>query len=37
MFAGAEPVMYSNGLTESTQTQGFHLMFKAGLRFHVGI
>ncbi len=37
MFAGASPVMYSNGFSEATQTQGFHLLFKAGIRFHVGI
>jgi hypothetical protein len=38
MFAGAQPVQLSvNGPSESTQTHGFHLMLKAGIRFHVGI
>jgi len=38
MFAGAEEVPVSvTGLTKATQTQGFHLMLKGGIRFHVGL
>lgn len=38
MFAGAQPVQLNiGGPSESTQTHGFHLMLKAGIRFHIGI
>lgn len=38
MFAGAEDVQLTvSGLRESTRTHGFHLMAKAGLRFHFGL
>ena len=38
MFAGAENVPLTvTGISESTRTHGFHLMFKAGLRLHLGL
>jgi hypothetical protein len=37
MFALADAVPLGNGMSASTQTHGFHLLFKAGLRFHLGI
>lgn len=37
MFAGAKHIDLGPGLSEATQTQGFHLMLKAGIRFHLGI
>ena len=39
MFAWADNVVVdtSTGASESTKTHGFHLMLKAGLRFHLGI
>jgi len=38
LFAGAQQVALSpSGLSEATRTHGFHLMFKAGIRFHIGL
>lgn len=38
MFAGAEGVpVTQSGVTQATQTQGWHLMLKGGVRFHVGL
>ena len=37
MFAGSQVITVGPGTTDSTQTQGFHLMFKAGIRFHLGL
>lgn len=38
MFAGAHPVLFNeSGMSASTQTHGFHLMLKAGIRFHIGL
>ncbi len=38
MFAGAQPVVIDTaGNSVATQTHGFHMMIKAGLRFNLGI
>ncbi len=38
MFAGAEDVpVTQTGMTQATKTQGWHLMLKGGIRFHVGL
>lgn len=37
MFAGSRTIELGPGLSEATRTHGFHLMFKAGIRFHIGL
>jgi hypothetical protein len=37
MFAGSKAVELGPGLSEATRTHGFHLMLKAGIRFHIGL
>src|SRR5262249_42531166 len=38
MFAGAQPIQLTpGGFSEATQTHGSHIMFKAGIRFHIEI
>jgi hypothetical protein len=37
MFAGSRTIELGPGISEATRTHGFHLMLKAGIRFHIGL